>query len=134
MQWKKIKIVVGSFVGIIILLGITGGLVIRHLENEMTQFVNTATFTTPNMQQLQDGEYLGSYKSGVVNVTVEVALRDHRIATIRILKHFNGQGQAAEAIVNDVIAVQRLDVDAIAGATISSKVILKAIERALTPQ
>lgn len=132
MPWKKIKIFVGSFVGFCILLGLAGWLVVRHLEHEMDQFVKTATFATPDLRAMNDGDFTGAYRSGVVSATVEVALRDHRITSIRILKHFNGQGQAAETIVNDVITAQSLEVDAISGATISSKVILKAIETALT--
>jgi uncharacterized protein with FMN-binding domain len=47
------------------------------------------------------------------------------------LEHRNGQGEAAEVIPQMVVDAQSLQVDAISGATFSSKVILLAIEDAL---
>ena len=53
------------------------------------------------------------------------------LQNIRILEHKNGRGQAAEAIVDQMLAEQRVDVDAVSGATNSSKVLQKAVEQAL---
>ena len=50
---------------------------------------------------------------------------------IRILEHKNERGQAAETIVDQIVSEQKIDVDAISGATNSSKVIKKAVENAL---
>jgi len=50
-----------------------------------------------------------------------------------ILEHDNGKGGKAEKIVDDVIKAQSLNVDVVSGATVSSKVILKAGEMALAP-
>ena len=47
------------------------------------------------------------------------------------MQHDNGLGSSAESIVNDIIEKQSLDIDAIAGATVSSKCILKAVENAI---
>jgi uncharacterized protein with FMN-binding domain len=54
-----------------------------------------------------------------------------RIGTTDLVKHRNGRGAAAEAITGKVISAQSLKVDTISGATMSSKVILLAIESAL---
>ena len=43
-----------------------------------------------------------------------------------------GRGKAAEVIVDKVVATQKIDVDAVSGATNSSNVIKKAIENAVT--
>ncbi len=59
-------------------------------------------------------------------------VENHTITDIDILKHDNGKGKAAEAITSDVIKNQSVQVDVVTGATYSSKVILKAIENALT--
>jgi len=56
---------------------------------------------------------------------------NHLISDIRLIKHINGQGGAAESIIPEVIAAQSIEVDAITGATYSSEVILKAIEQSL---
>ena len=50
---------------------------------------------------------------------------------IEVLKHSHGPGHGAGAIIDRVIAAQSLKVDAVSGASLSSKVMLKAIEKAL---
>jgi uncharacterized protein with FMN-binding domain len=100
----------------------------------MDHFVKTAIITTPDLHNIDDGKYTGSYRSRVVRAKVQVSVQDHGIKTINILKHFNGQGSNAEVIVDDVITAQSLEVDTVSGATISSKVILKAIEIALNKE
>lgn len=55
----------------------------------------------------------------------------HLITNITILQHDNGLGSTAESIVNDVVQEQSLDIDAVSGATVSSKCILKAVENAI---
>jgi len=63
---------------------------------------------------------------------VMVTVRDHKITGIEIIKDVSQRGQRAEPILSRVISAQSLHVDTISGATNSSKVILKAIENALT--
>jgi hypothetical protein len=53
------------------------------------------------------------------------------ITAITVLDHSHGPGHGSDAIIDRVIAAQSLDVDVVSGATLSSKVILKAIETAL---
>lgn len=86
---------------------------------------------TPDLKIIADGQYEGSYQVFPVSVTVRVAVREHRIVSVNILKHFNGQGKAAEAITGKIIEAQSPDLDVISGATYSSKTILKAVEVAL---
>jgi uncharacterized protein with FMN-binding domain len=50
---------------------------------------------------------------------------------IQLVKHRNGQGSWAEAMLTKVVDAQSLDVDTVTGATLSSKVILRAIAKAL---
>ncbi len=87
---------------------------------------------TPPFSSLPDGTYRGSYSSGLVKATVDVNLAGGRIQQVAIVSHKCGKGKPAEAIVNDVVSRQSLDVDVVSGATTSSRVILKAIEVALT--
>lgn len=90
--------------------------------------------TTPPFSGLPDGACRGYYDGGMVKAEVEVTIAGGAMTDIRILRHDCGKGKPAEAIVDDVVAAQSLDVDAVAGATYSSKVILKAIELALLGQ
>jgi uncharacterized protein with FMN-binding domain len=80
---------------------------------------------------VHDGAYEGKAFLLPVSVRVRVTVSGRRIQSIDILKHFNGQGTPAEAIVPRVIEAQSLGVDVISGATHSSLTILKAIENAL---
>jgi len=84
-----------------------------------------------DLSKAADGIYEGSYKVFPVAAVVELKIDKHRITEIKLIRHENGQGSAAEAIPGRVVEAQSLDVDIVAGATYSSKVILKAIENAL---
>ncbi len=55
-------------------------------------------------------------------------MSDHVITKIDLLKHKSGQGGAAGAITDGIIREQKIAVDAISGATLSSRVIQKAVE------
>jgi len=58
-------------------------------------------------------------------------VKNHRITEIELLEHKNGRGAAAESLPDEIIREQRIDVDAVSGATSSSKVIQEAIYKAL---
>jgi len=88
----------------------------------------------PDMQYKSDGTYRGSYDlSGTpVKVTLDVTIQRGTISGINIVQHFCSPiGKKAEKIVERVIEEQSLSIDAISGATASSKAILKAVEDAL---
>ena len=80
---------------------------------------------------VKDGTYEGEQHSGLVSARVEVVVKNGAVTEIKVLDHRHGPGHGAEAIVDRVIAAQSLNVDAVSGATSSSKVMLKAIETAL---
>ena len=87
--------------------------------------------TSPDLNKVADGVYQGESKVGPVRVTLEVTMQGNKITSINLIKHRNGRGKAAEAIVPKIIDAQSLDVDVISGATASSKAILQAAENAL---
>lgn len=78
-----------------------------------------------------DGSYIGAYEIPPVSVRVKVTVAARQITGIEILEHANGLGASAEAVVEKVLENQSLAVDAVSGATVSSKCILKAIENAV---
>ena len=87
----------------------------------------------PDLSAKADGEYTGSYDGGLVKATVSVTLAAGRIASIRIVKHdCSPIGKKGEAVIERVVQRQTLQVDVVSGATGSSKVLLKAIEAALS--
>lgn len=84
--------------------------------------------------EIPDGTYTGACDVGLVQAKVAVTVKQGRLEAIELLEHKNGKGAAAEVVPERVIAAQSLSVDTVSGATSSSKVILKAIENALTAQ
>jgi uncharacterized protein with FMN-binding domain len=80
---------------------------------------------------VKDGSYEGEQMNKPITAKVEVVVKDGAITAIKLLKHSHGPGHAADAIIDRVIAAQSLKVDAVSGASLSSKVILKAIETAI---
>ena len=79
----------------------------------------------------EDGTYFGSYSVFPVSAKVIVTIENHKMVAIELIEHKHGQGALAETMPKKVLDAQTLQVDAVAGATYSSKVILKAIENAL---
>ena len=93
--------------------------------------LNDIVITSPDLNKIPDGTYQGTSTVGPVKVTLEVLMQNKAITSIQIIKHRNGRGKKAEAIVPRIIEAQSLNVDVISGASYSSKAILLAAENAL---
>jgi uncharacterized protein with FMN-binding domain len=82
--------------------------------------------------KLKDGTYEGRYRGGPNKASVQVTIKDNNIVNIEILQHQAWRGVIAEAtIVERIIASQSTKVDAVSGATNSSRVIMNAVQTAL---
>jgi uncharacterized protein with FMN-binding domain len=82
---------------------------------------------------LADGSYEGGYKAEMGSATVRVAVSGGRVTGIELVAFDSSPlGEPAKAMTGRVVERQGLDADCVSGATYSSKVILKAIENALT--
>ncbi len=88
--------------------------------------------TEMDLSNIPDGEYIGEYDAGYIYAKVQVAVESGRITDIEILEHKHERGQEAEKITDAIVSEQRLDVDAVSGATNSGLVIKKACEDALS--
>jgi uncharacterized protein with FMN-binding domain len=93
--------------------------------------INKLVVDNVAVSQVRDGTYDGSESILPVSADVRVTVNGGRITDITMLSHSHGPNHGADAILPRVIAAQSLDVDAISGATYSSKVVRKAIEIAL---
>jgi uncharacterized protein with FMN-binding domain len=93
--------------------------------------LDAIVINNPDVRQVADGTYRGESKVGPVRVTLDVTVKDGAYQSIHLIRHFNGRGKSAEAIIPAVINAQSLEVDCVSGATGSSKAILKAVEAAL---
>jgi uncharacterized protein with FMN-binding domain len=84
------------------------------------------------LSDVTDGVYEGACDVGYIRASVRVTVTGGQLSDVTLLEHRTERGQAAERIPADVLTAQSLDVDTVTGATNSSKVILKAIENALS--
>lgn len=126
----KKKIIISALV-ILIFVTAGGGFVYFDNMNKYKKIISDISVSTPDLSKLEDGIYTGKMDALVIGATVEVVIKENRIEDIVLTEHKNERGMAAEQIITDVLHEQSLNVDAISGATNSSKVILKAIENAL---
>jgi uncharacterized protein with FMN-binding domain len=104
--------------------------IMAYTERNLEKLANAA-IRDIDISELEDGIYTGSYSMFPVSAEVRVTVAEQRITGIELLEHNNGRGAPAEVIPDRVVEAQSLNVDAVSGATYSSKVILKAIENAL---
>ncbi|GAB6087533.1 FMN-binding protein [Alkaliphilus crotonatoxidans] len=119
------------FIGlaVVILLGLAIGYGGIQRLNRVARGVEINEIDLANVE---DGVYIGDYGlMNIISATVKVTVADHRITNIELIDHEYGLGKKAETILGRIIDQQSLKVDVISGATGSSTVILKAIERAL---
>lgn len=91
----------------------------------------TLEVETPDLARLEDGVYQGEWSIPPVTAGVEVTMEDGRIAAVQLVRHDHGLGSGAESLPRAVVESQSLELDAVSGATVSSKCILKAVETAL---
>ncbi len=84
------------------------------------------------LDNIKDGSYEGEFSEGLVKVNLSVEVKDNKIIDIIIKEHQNGLGKKAEKIIDDIKSKQSLTVDVVSGATLSSNVIRRAVQEALT--
>ena len=92
--------------------------------------VRETTIGGTDISNIPDGVYVGEYDVDFVYAKVEVTVQNGAVTNIDILEHKNGRGKPAEIGADRIIQEQRIDVDAVSGATNSSVVIKKAVENA----
>lgn len=105
-------------------------LFVQKMEAEL-QLLAQEVISDVDLSTANDGIFSAGHRVLPIDVEVQVTVKNHRITDVFLVKHFNGQGSAAEVLPSQILKEQSLQVDAIAGATYSSKVIVKAIQTAL---
>ena len=116
---------------VLMIIGIfAGGIYLKSISDYKAK-VAALTFDEIDLTKVEDGIYEGQCDTGIVRARVQVTVRNHRLESIDLLEHENGRGTPAEAILDQMVQEQTTTVDAVSGATCSSKVIRKAVETAL---
>ena len=130
MRISKKKIILCVII-LLLLVGFVWGIIYLKSVADYKQDVKETTFEEINISDISDGVYIGEYDVNFIYAKVEVTVQNGEITNINILEHRHDRGKAAEAISNKIVDEQKIDVDAISGATNSSAVIKKAVENAL---
>lgn len=101
-------------------------------QADMLRAVRKAEIAAVDLTAVPDGAHRGEFTYASFTYVVEVEVREHRITGIRVLQNRDSDyARKAEVVVERVLQAQSLQVDAVSGATTTSKALLKAMENAL---
>lgn len=129
---KKILIVIGIIIGLFVVGAAVFMIKIWPALQEVKQ-IRQLKINDINLTKVQDGTYQGDFTYGEFTYQVAVTITNHRIENIKILKNRQTtHAQKAEGVIERIIQKQSPNVDAITGATTTSKALMKAVENALT--
>lgn len=122
---RKFTVSSGFIVGILLLASILNQqLQLDHYRNLKIDEVN--------LNSIEDGYYIGK-ANYAFEYEVGVTIMDHTISDIKFIKNRDSHyAKLAEGIKWKVFRDQKIDIDAVIGATTTSKIFLKAVEDAIT--
>lgn len=126
------KRILSSVMILLFLIGLLSTAVYLKSVVDYKRAVAETTFCNLDISRVPDGVYVGEYDVDFVYAKVEVTVQSGAITDIAILEHKNGRGAPAEVVADRIMEEQKIEVNAVSGATNSSTVIKKAVENALT--
>ncbi len=124
------KIVIAGAVVLVLVVLVVGLFIMRY--KKMVHTVDGITVEHVDLSRVPDGLYTGHFKEFLVAVDVEVTVKDSAISAIEITEQECGPGYEARGTVDRIIVAQSPKVNAVSGATGSSKAIMIAVQNALT--
>jgi len=85
-----------------------------------------------DISHTRDGDYVGSFSYCGFEYAVETTIKSHKIRQIKILHNRDtNHAKRAEGVIAEILERQTPNVDAISGATTTSKALMKAVENSL---
>ena len=120
-KWKIAAIAVAVLLAAMVLFAMVG------LKEALSLNIGAV-----DMAAVADGSHTGTYHNGRFSNTVTVTVQNHAITAIVPEKAADSGLQTVQTLIDRVLAKQSPDVDVVAGATATSKSLLKAVEIALT--
>ena len=126
MRMSKKKVALFA-VMLLLLIDLVWGIIYLKSVADYKQAVKETTFEDINISDIPDGVYVGEYDVDFIYAKVEVTVQNGEITNINILEHRHERGKTAEVITDSIVDEQKIDVDAISGATNSSTVIKKRL-------
>jgi len=123
------RIILYILVGILIF----GAGMLIYLTKDLSKY-RKMLINDVDLTKIEDGVYEGEFSGGRWKNKLEVTIRDHRIDDIKLIKASStaGMDDIGEKIFQKVKEKQSLEVDAVSGATVHTKAVLKSIENALS--
>ncbi len=129
MKRTFLLIVIGSLVIMVISVAIFLVTVYPKIKEQAE--VRSMAIKDVVLSDIPDGLYQGDFDYSGFTYTVAVVVKERTIKDIKVLETRDDEyAKKAEAVIDRVLKAQSLKVDAITGATLTSKVLLKSVERA----
>lgn len=127
---KRTKWILAIAVVLLLIGGIILGNYLLSVKKYQDTIANTS-YQNTDISQLPDGTYIGEYDVNFIYAKGSVTVKDGHITEIDLMEHRHERGAAAEGIEQRIVEQQKIDVDTVSGATNSSTVIKKAVDKAL---
>ncbi len=129
---KGLTIFLGIII-VIVVIAVVGILSFNKQYKELLEEVDIeyAAIEKIDMSQIEDGEYCYRFGKIPVFANVKVIIDDHKIVSITMSEQSSGPGYEALETIDRILLKQETKVDAVTGATTSSKVIMIATYKAL---
>ncbi|MGI6083396.1 MAG: FMN-binding protein [Limnochordia bacterium] len=114
--------------GFILIMGVVGLLLMAGQSSIKELSVEEIDFTA-----LRDGVYAGWFEGGRWSNGVEMTVTEGQVVAIEVTKDMRfSLDKARQEVIDRVLRAQSLQIDAVAGATVTTKAYLKAMEDALS--
>ncbi|UCF64260.1 MAG: FMN-binding protein [bacterium] len=121
---RKLIVSLGVVVGILLIVSMT----VQYLQLEHYRKI---TIKDVDLKVVKDGYYVGS-ADFYFPYEVGIQIEDHQIKKIKILNNRSSfYARLAEGITYKIVREQKINLDAVSGATTTSKALMKAVESAL---
>ena len=114
-----------------LILGAGGSFWFFDRYKQMVNTFQSLEIKDIDITKLSDGIYSGEFREFLVSVKAEVTITRNRISEVRISRQRCGKGYEASDTLNRIMKAQTPKVDAVTGATGSSKAIMAAVQKAL---
>lgn len=124
----KIKIISVFFLAVFMFTFVSIKLLKHTMEKSYEQLDGTPV---AELADVKDGTYEGLAETELSKVTAVISVKENRIADIKLTRHVTGKGKKAERMLKEMLEKNTSEVDAVSGATLSSKTIRAAVRNAL---
>lgn len=123
-----LKVIAWIAIGLVVLFG--GA---RLLDTAGRKACKNLPIGKVDFSKLKDGTYTGQHRGGRFSNEVRVTVESGKVTGISVVRDvWFHDAKMKQQIIDTVIEAQSLQVDAVSGATLTTRAYLKAVESALT--